>query len=127
MVRKSIQTEKAPKAVGPYSQAVRAGDNVYVSGQLPINPETGELVKTGIKEETKQIIENIKAILEASSSSLDEVVATQVFMTDLSKFADMNEVYALYFGASMPARVTVQVSALPKGAEIEMSATAYKG
>lgn len=126
-MKELINTEKAPKAIGPYSQGNKAGDFIFISGQLPINPANGEINKGCIKEQTKLVIENIKAILEAAGCTLDAAVMVQVFMTDLSKFQEMNEMYSEYFGTSIPSRVAVGVSQLPKGADIEMTLVAYKG
>lgn len=123
MDKKVISTQAAPGAIGPYSQAIRAGRFVYTSGQLPINPETGELV-TDIKEATAQVLENIKAILEEAGTSLDKVVKTLVFLSDMNDFTAMNEVYAKYFIASPPARSCVQVARLPKDAKVEIEAVA---
>ena len=120
-----IETREAPKALGPYSQAVKFGDFVFVSGQLPIDIKTGGLIKGDMQALTKKVIENIKAILEAAGSSLDEVVRTDVFMTDLKEFSQMNEEYARAFiGQVFPARQTIQVAALPLGSRIEISCIA---
>lgn len=119
-----ISTEEAPSAVGPYSQAVKAGHFLFVSGQLPINPETGDLVGGSIKEKTGMVIENIKVILEKAGADLDSVVKTTIFLTDMSDFSAVNSIYTRYFGNSLPARSTMQVVALPKGAEIEMEVVA---
>jgi len=123
---KAIQTNSAPQAVGPYSQGIIAGNLIFVSGQLPFDPETGDFVPGGIREMTARIIQNMKAILEEAGSSLDQVVKTTVFLTDMGDFVDMNEVYADYFGNHYPARSTVQVAALPKNAIIEMEAVAVR-
>lgn len=120
---KKIQTDKAPAAIGPYSQAVVAGGTVYVSGQLPIDPATGKLVEGDIKILTARVIDNLEAILVAAGSSLDKVVRVDVFLKDLKDFAAMNEVYAKRF-SSAPARQTIQVSALPLGSIIEISCIA---
>lgn len=119
-----ISTEEAPSAIGPYSQAVKAGHFLFVSGQLPINPETGDLVSGSIKEKTGMVIENIKVILEKAGTDLDSVVKTTIFLTDMSDFSAVNSIYTRYFGNSPPARSTMQVAALPKGAEIEMEVVA---
>ncbi len=121
-----IQTNRAPQAVGPYSQGIVSGNLIFVSGQLPLNPENGEFVPGGIREMTARIIENIKAILEEAGSSLDRVVKTTVFLADMADFVDMNEVYAEHFRNHYPARSTVQVAALPKNARIEMEAVAVR-
>lgn len=117
-----IDTETAPKALGPYSQAVKAGEFLFVSGQLPIDPATGQLITGDIQAMAKQIIENIKAILTEAGATLENVVRTDVFMTDLKQFASMNEEYALSFkGPVHPARQTIQVAGLPLGAPLEIS------
>jgi 2-iminobutanoate/2-iminopropanoate deaminase len=123
MDRKIVQTDKAPKAVGPYSQGVIAGGFVYTAGQLALKPEDGTLVPGGIKEETRQVMSNLKAILEAAGSSMDRVVKTTVYLADISEFAAMNEVYGASFGAQPPARATVSVS-LPRGARVQIDAIA---
>jgi len=122
-----IFTEKAPKPIGPYSQAVRVGDMVFVSGQIPIDPATGKLVEGGIREQTRRVLENIKAILESAGLSLSNVTWVFVALKDLSKFSEFNEVYSEYFRESPPARITVEVSNLPGGALIEISVIAVKG
>lgn len=120
-----IETETAPKALGPYSQAVKSGNFLFVSGQLPIDPVTGQLITDDIQSMAKQIIENIKAILLAAGTSLENVVRTDVFMTDLKQFAAMNEEYARAFkGPVHPARQTIQVAGLPLGAALEISCIA---
>ena len=123
---KAIETKKAPGAIGPYSQGVDAGALVFTSGQLPINMITGELETADIRQAARNSLENCKAILEAASVSLDKVVKTTVFLTDLADFAAMNEVYATFFPADPPARSCVQVSALPKGARVEIEMTAAR-
>lgn len=124
---KVISTDKAPAAVGPYSQAIEAGSFVYVSGQLPINPETKELVKGDIKAATRQSLENAKAILEAAGSSFNQVVKVTVLMNDIKEFADMNSVYAEYFTDHKPARAAFEVANLPLFADVEIEMIAYKG
>ncbi len=124
-MKKIIYTEKAPKPIGPYSQAVQIGNLIYLSGQIGISPQTGNLVEGGIIAETKQIFANIKAVLESTNCTLDDIVNVNIYMTDLSKFAEMNEIYNQYFKENYPARATVQVSALPKGACIEISVVAF--
>lgn len=119
---KAVQTENAPAAIGPYSQGMIAGNLLFISGQLPLDPKTGEFIAGDIRKKTRQIISNIEAIAEAAGTSLDKVVKTTVFLTDLTDFAHMNEAYAESFGAAAPARSTVEVSQLPKGSEIEMEA-----
>jgi len=124
MSTRSISTDRAPKAIGPYSQGIAAGEFLFLSGQVPLDPATGSLVKGRVQEEVARVLENLKAVLEAAGSSLDRVVRTTVFLTDLTDFEAMNEVYGRYFGAIRPARSTVQVSALPRGARIEIDAIA---
>ncbi len=124
MNRKVIQTEKAPKAIGPYSQGQIIGNLIFTSGQIPLNPETGNL-ETNIKVATKQSIENVRAILEQAGSSLDKVIKTTVFIDNMDNFATVNEVYGEYFKDNTPARSLVEVSKLPKGAIIEIEAIAY--
>jgi len=122
--RSIISTEKAPAAVGPYSQAVRIGDLVYTAGQIPLDPATGTMVSKNIEAQTRQVLHNVSAVLEAAGSGLDRVVKVTVFMTDLGQFAQMNAVYAEFFPDAPPARSAVEVSALPLGAMIEMEAVA---
>ena len=126
MQRKIISTEKSPKAIGPYSQAICAGDMVFVSGQIPLDPQTMAIVAGGIKEQTKRVLENLKAVLEAAGSSLENVVKAGVFLKNMSDFQSMNEVYAEYFGASLPARFAVEVARLPKDVLVEISAIGIK-
>lgn len=123
MEKKVISTSGAPAAIGPYSQAIKAGSFVYTSGQIPINPATGELIGD-IKEATDQSLKNVKAILEEAGTSMDKVVKTVVFLADMNDFAAMNEVYAKYFTENPPARSCVQVAKLPKGARVEIEAVA---
>jgi 2-iminobutanoate/2-iminopropanoate deaminase len=122
--RSVIHTERAPKAIGPYSQAVRSGGFVYTAGQVGFNPASGQLVEGGIEAQTRQALHNVKAILEAAGTSLDRVVKTTVFMADLSQFSAMNAVYAEFFPSNPPARSTFQVAALPRNALIEIEAIA---
>ena len=121
-----IQTNQAPAAIGPYSQAIEAGGMVFVSGQLPIDPATGEFAPGGIKEQTRQSLTNAKAILEEAGISLANVVKTTVFLADLADFAAMNEVYATYFSAPFPARSAVAVKTLPKNARVEIECIAVR-
>ena len=121
-----IHTDLAPKAIGPYSQAVKAGNLLFTSGQLPINPATGE-VSGDIASQTRQVLENLKAVVEAEGGSLDDIVKATVFITDLSGFAAMNEVYAKYFTFKPPARSTVEVSGLAKKALVEIEVVAALG
>src|SRR6056297_2648444 len=115
MSLEKVSTKNAPAAVGPYSQAMKAGDFVYVSGQLPMNPETGKMVTGSIKEQTKQSLENAKAILKEAGISLENVVKTTVFLQDMKDFSDMNDVYAEFFTNHKPARAAVEVAKLPLG------------
>ena len=119
-----ISTDKAPQAIGPYSQAIKAGDFLYASGQIPINPATGQFVEGGIKEQTRQSLTNVKAILEEAGTSMANVVKTTVFMADMNDFADMNAVYAEFFTEPFPARSAVAVKTLPKGAFVEIEVVA---
>ena len=123
---KALSTTAAPAAIGPYSQAIMAGDTVYVSGQLPINPSTGEFAEGGIKEQARQSLNNIKNILAEAGMTMQQVVKVTVLMTDMSDFAAVNEVYAEFFSAPYPARSAFAVAALPKGGAIEIEAVAGK-
>ncbi|MDU2490380.1 MAG: RidA family protein [Clostridium celatum] len=125
MKREVINTKNAPGAIGPYSQGIIVGDFVYTSGQIPINPATG-VMETDIKVATKQSMENVKAILEAAGTSLENVVKTSIFLKDLNDFAIVNEIYGTYFTEKPPARSCVQVAKLPKDAVIEIEAIATK-
>jgi len=122
-----IKTDKAGPPVGPYSQAVKAGGFVFVAGEKGMDPVTKQMVSGGIEAETRRTLENIKAILEEAGSSMDLVVSTFVFMTDLSEFSKMNEIYAEYFTANPPGRTTVEVRSLPAGAHVEITAYALAG
>ena len=121
-----ISTPKAPAAIGPYSQAIEHGGMIYVSGQLPIDPATGKFAEGGTKELTRQSMNNISAILEAAGSGMNKVVKTTIFVQDLGEFGAINEAYAEFFGETAPARACVQAAALPKGAQLEIEAIAYK-
>lgn len=123
MNKEIISTEKAPGALGPYSQGIKIGEFVFTSGQIPINPATGELV-TDIKEATKQSLENVKAVLEEAGTSLEKVVKVGIFLNDMNDFAAVNEVYATYFDEFKPARSCVEVARLPKDSVIEIEAIA---
>lgn len=125
-MKKEIRTEKAPGAIGPYSQAVEAGGMIYTSGMIPINPETGELVTGSVEQQAKQAISNLKNLLEAAGSSMDKVVKTVVFISDMEDFAKINKVYGEYFAQPYPARSCVQVARLPKDVAIEIEAIAEK-
>jgi 2-iminobutanoate/2-iminopropanoate deaminase len=124
MNREAIRTEAAPKAIGPYEQAIRVNGLVYTAGQIPLDPKTGNLVEGGIAEQTRQVLENLKAVLEAAGSSMDGVVKATVFLKTIADFQAMNEIYAEYFAASKPARSTVAVAELPKGALVEIDLVA---
>ena len=121
---KPISTTKAPAAIGPYSQAIKVGNLVYTSGQIPIDPATGVLVEGGIKEQTRQSLTNVKAILEEAGLTMSNVLKTTVFMADMNDFADMNAVYAEFFAEPYPARSAVAVKTLPKGALVEIEVVA---
>ncbi|MGO1463267.1 MAG: RidA family protein [Marinobacter sp.] len=123
MANKSvIQTEHAPQAIGPYSQAVKAGDTVYISGQIPLNPETMEVVAGDFSEKTRQVFENLKAVCEAAGGELKDVVKVNIYVTDLANFATVNDIMATYFPEPYPARAAVEVSALPKDVPVEVEA-----
>jgi 2-iminobutanoate/2-iminopropanoate deaminase len=124
MSKKAISTDKAPAAIGPYSQGIKAGNLIFTSGQLPINPVTGVMPET-IEEQTKQSLDNVKAIIESEGLSLERVVKTTVFLSDMNNFAKMNEIYKEYFKEVAPSRSAVQVARLPKDALIEIEAIAY--
>ncbi|ODS64574.1 MULTISPECIES: RidA family protein [unclassified Arenimonas] len=127
MPRQAIQTDRAPAAIGPYSQAVRAGDTVYFSGQIPLDPASGELVSADIATEARRVFDNLRAVSEAAGGSLDDIVRIGIYLTDLSDFAAVNAVMADYFQAPYPARSTIQVSGLPKGARVEVDAVMVTG
>lgn len=128
MSKKAIATSKAPAAIGPYSQAIQAGNTLYVSGQIPLDPATGNIVEGGIIEQTKRVFENIKAILEEAGCDFSNVVKAEVFLDDINDFATVNEIYASYFTADpKPARQAVEVANLPKLVKIEISCIAYLG
>jgi 2-iminobutanoate/2-iminopropanoate deaminase len=122
--RTVIQTVHAPAAVGPYSQAIIDGDKVFLSGQIPLDPATGKLVEGDIATQTRRVLDNVKAVLEAAGSNLAAVCKTTVFVTDLKHFAELNRTYGEYFSAAPPARSTVQVAALPLGAQVEIEVIA---
>jgi 2-iminobutanoate/2-iminopropanoate deaminase len=123
-MRERVQTDRAPAAIGPYSQAIRAGGFVFASGQIPTDPATGQFVKGGIAEQTEQVLKNLGAVLEAAGSGLDKVVKTTVFLADMKEFAQMNEVYAKFFTSAPPARATVAAAGLPRDARVEIEAVA---
>lgn len=125
-MKKEISTAKAPSAIGPYSQAIQVGNLVYTSGQIPIDPDTGVFVEGGIREQTRQSLLNVKAILDEAGLTMGNVVKTTVFMADMSDFAEMNAVYAEFFSEPYPARSAVAVKTLPKGALVEIEVVAAK-
>ena len=125
-MKQPVQTTLAPAAIGPYSQAIQAGDTVYVSGQLPINPATGQFAEGDIRDLTRQSLLNVQHILESVGLSMAHVVKTTVFLADMNDFAGMNEVYADFFAAPFPARSAVAVKTLPKGASVEIECVAVK-
>jgi reactive intermediate/imine deaminase len=127
MPREPISTPRAPAAIGPYSQAVRAGGTVYLSGQIPLDPATGELVQADIATEARRVFDNLQAVCEAAGGSMDDVARVGIYLTDLSDFAAVNAVMADYFQAPYPARSTIQVSALPRGARVEVDAVLVTG
>ncbi|NHN31090.1 RidA family protein [Paenibacillus agricola] len=124
---KTVYTENAPQAIGPYSQAVKAGTFLFLSGQIPVNPATNEVVEKDIVVQTKQVMNNIKAILDKESLTLDRIVKTTIFVTDMNQFATVNEIYGNFLGDHRPARSTVEVSRLPKDVLIEIEVVAYIG
>jgi 2-iminobutanoate/2-iminopropanoate deaminase len=126
-MREIIKTGSAPAAIGPYSQAVRAGGFVFASGQIPLDPETGVFVEGGIVEQTHQVMRNIKALLEAAGTSLEAIVKTTVFLAEMDEYPAMNEVYGQYFKENPPARATVQAVRLPRDARVEIEVIALAG
>ena len=123
-MKEIISTEHAPGAIGPYSQAVKTGNMVFVSGQIPIDPATGQFVSEDVAEQTEQVFKNLRAVLEAAGSSLDKVIKTTVFLADMNDFAAMNEVYGKFFTSDYPARATVQAARLPRDARVEIECIA---
>ena len=121
-MKEIISTENAPGAIGPYSQAIKTGNLVFCSGQIPIDAATGEFVSNDVAEQTAQVLKNLSAVLEAAGSSLNDVVKTTVFLADMNDFGAMNEIYAEYFGDNKPARATVQAARLPRDARVEIEA-----
>ena len=124
MPKQVIHTDKAPKAIGPYSQAIRTDTMIYTAGQTALDPATMELVPGGIEEQTRQVLNNLRSVLEAAGSSFEHVVKTTVFLKDMNDFAKMNAIYAEYFGENRPARSTVAVAGLPKGGIVEIEVIA---
>jgi len=125
-MKQRIQTDKAPAAIGPYSQAIAIDGLVFLSGQIPLDPASGELVKADIQTETRRVIDNLRGVLEAAGCTFDHVVKTTIFLTDLGDFAAVNQVYGEVFTGTPPARATVQVAALPRGARVEIEAIAKR-
>lgn len=123
-MKEIIATDRAPQAIGPYSQAVRAGNLIFASGQIPIDPATGQFVPGGVAEQTEQVLKNLTALFEAAGVGLDQVVKTTVFLADMDDFVAMNEVYGRYFSEAPPARATVQAARLPRDARVEIEAIA---
>ncbi len=126
-MKEIISTENAPGAIGPYSQAIKAGGFIFCSGQIPIDPATGTFVSDNVSEQTDQVLKNLSAVLEAAGSSLDGVVKTTVFLADMNDFGEMNEVYGKYFDTNKPARATVQAARLPRDARVEIECIALIG
>jgi len=124
MPKQVITTHDAPAAIGPYSQAIRTGNLVFISGQIPLHPQTGEIVGETAAEQARQVLQNLQAVLQAAGASLQNVVKTTIFLTDLGQFAAVNAVYAEFFPHDPPARSTVQVAALPRGVQVEIEAVA---
>ena len=127
MEKEEVRTDRAPEAIGPYSQGVKIGRHVFLSGQIPIDPATGDLVVGSITAQARQVLTNLKAVVEESGASMNDVVKTTVYITDILLFSDVNEVYADFFTKPYPARATVQVSGLPRGVDIEIDAVAVVG
>ena len=125
-MKKVISTQKAPKTIGPYSQAILSGNTLYCSGQIAINPETGELILSSISEETHQVMKNISEVLKAAEMDFSNVVKCSIFMKDMRQYSEINDVYASYFSANPPAREAVEVSVLPKNVNVEISVIAVK-
>ena len=119
-VREAVSSPSAPKAIGPYSQAIRAGSLLFVSGQIPIDPATGDLIQGDISQQTHRVFANLKAILEAAGATFDNVVRTTVYLADMNDFAKVNEIYATYFSSPAPARATVQAARLPRDSRVEI-------
>ena len=125
-MKKTIQTDKVPSPIGPYSQGLMAGDTLYLSGQIALDPTTNKVMKGNIKDETRTVMENLKSILEAADMSMDNVVKTTIFLKDMNNFMQVNEVYGSYFTKEFPARATIEASRLPKDANVEISMEAKK-
>jgi reactive intermediate/imine deaminase len=127
MSRQPVHSDSAPKAIGPYSQAIRSGDTLYLSGQTPLDPATGEMVAGGIEAQATRVFENLRAVLAAADASFDNVVRVAIYMTDLGNFGAVNEVMKKYFNEPYPARSTIGVAALPRGAAVEIDVIAVAG
>ena len=125
MEKEVIQTDKAPKAIGPYSQGVKVGNFLFTAGQIPIHPKSGEIEEGDIRTQTERVMENLKGVLEGTGRKLEDIVKTTVYLTDLNDFGEMNEVYGRYFQKDPPARSTVEVRNLPKGVKVEIEAIAF--
>lgn len=125
-MKRAISTDQAPRAIGPYSQAIQAGSFLYVSGQLPINSETGHIISNDVDLQTQQVIQNIESILSEAGYTLNDVVKVQVYLKDMNDFKDMNEIYAKFFKEPYPARVAIEVSRLPLDVKVEIDCIAYK-
>lgn len=125
-MKEIVATQNAPKAIGPYSQAIRSNGMLFLSGQIPLDPQTGELVSGSIELQTKRVLDNLKGVLEAAGLTLEHVVKTTVFLKSLSDFPQMNEIYAKYFGQNPPARSTIEVARLPRDAQVEIEAIALE-
>jgi len=126
-LKEAVHTDNAPKAIGPYSQAIKANGLLFASGQIPLDPATMQIIEGGIREQTERVLNNLSAVLEAAGSSLDRVVKTTVFLADLEDFASMNETYGKFFGGVPPARSTVEVSRLPRDVRVEIDVIALAG
>lgn len=127
MTKRIIATADAPAAIGPYSQAVRVGELIFLSGQIPLDPRTGQMVSGSVATQARRVMENLGAVLRAADAKFDDVVRSTIYLTNLDDFASVNEVYGSYFSSEPPARATVQVAALPRGAEVEIEMIAHVG
>jgi 2-iminobutanoate/2-iminopropanoate deaminase len=124
MEKRVIQTEKAPKAIGPYSQAIQAGNFLFLSGQIPLDPASGELLKGDIRGQTQRVLENLRGVLESQNLKMEDVVKVTIFLKDMGNFSQVNDVYSTYFPSSPPARSTIEVARLPRDSDIEIEAVA---
>jgi 2-iminobutanoate/2-iminopropanoate deaminase len=127
MTKRAISTDRAPAAIGPYSQAIAAGDLLFLSGQIPLDPASGTLVNGSIEDETRRVMDNLRAVLSAADRTCDDLVKTTIYLTDMGDFAAVNQIYAEYFTTTPPARATVQVAGLPKGVRVEIDGIARLG